>query len=69
MNTKFSKTHQHSGADVARALGVYPSTVLRWAQNLPGFPQPIRVSTRTVLYDLKAVRAFLAERSKQLGGA
>lgn len=69
MNNKISLTHRHSGADVARALGVNPSTVCRWVKDMPGFPQPIRISRLIQLHDLKAIRQFLAERSKQQGGA
>lgn len=69
MNTKLSKTHQYTGREVADALGVHPSTLCRWLQTIEGFPQPLRVSRLVQLHDLKAVRAFLAERSKQLQGA
>lgn len=53
--------YTHTGADVARYFKRHPSSVVRWAKS-PDFPQPIRISPAAVLYDLEAVKAWVAAR-------
>lgn len=55
-------THRHTGKAVAEALGVSQPTIIRWAKD-PEFPQPIRISTKTVRYDLDAVKQYLNQKA------
>lgn len=55
-------THRHSGKQTAAELGITGATLTRWAQD-PEFPQPLRLTRRTVRYDLDAVKRYLSERA------
>lgn len=49
-------------ADVADQLGVDPSTVRRIRRNDPSFPQPIRITQRTVRYRQADVERWIASK-------
>jgi|LNAP01.1.fsa_nt_gb predicted DNA-binding transcriptional regulator AlpA len=53
-------THRCSAKETAEVLGINGGTLSRWAKN-PEFPQPLRLSKRTVRYDLEAVKRYLSE--------
>lgn len=55
-------THRHNGKAVALALGISEPTLIRWAKD-PQFPQPMRLSRKTVRYDLDAVKLYLSEKA------
>ncbi len=40
---------------MAAACGVTPDTLRRWSQTKAGFPQPARVTSRTLRWDRTAV--------------
>lgn len=45
--------------DAARYFGINPVTLWRWSK-ASGFPEPKRIGTRLVLYDIEAVEAWLS---------
>lgn len=53
--------HKHSPAEVAAEFGICKHTLARWAKR-PGFPQPLRLSSRTYRYDLEAIKRHLSEK-------
>lgn len=42
----------------AKAMGVSPSTLLRWEHERPDFPPPRRLSTRVTVYDRDRLLAW-----------
>lgn len=53
-------THRCSAKETAAAIGITGATLSRWTKD-PHFPQPLRLSKRTVRYDLEAVKQYLSE--------
>jgi len=44
----------------ARLVGVSANTLKLYAKKDPDFPQPVRIGSRIILWDVKAIRAYLA---------
>ncbi|GAA2439118.1 N-6 DNA methylase [Streptomyces mauvecolor] len=51
-----------TAAEISRLAGVTRATVSNWRRRHEGFPAPVGGSDTSPLYDVKAVRAWLAER-------
>jgi predicted DNA-binding transcriptional regulator AlpA len=56
------ETHRHNGKKVAQELGISECTLIRWAKD-PQFPQPLRITSHTVRYDLDAVKQYLSAKA------
>lgn len=54
-------THKHTPAEVCAEFGICKQTLIRWAKN-PEFPQPLRLTSRIVRYDLEAIKRHLSEK-------
>lgn len=53
-------------APAAKFLGIGRSTLYKWAKERPGFPQPIKLGTRTTVFRLDELAAW---RNAQAGKA
>ncbi|MCG5031052.1 helix-turn-helix domain-containing protein [Mesosutterella sp. OilRF-GAM-744-9] len=58
-----------SPQQVCLILGVCRNTLYNWTKDLPGFPQPVRVTSRTLRYRASDIESFLGRNKEEGGGA
>ncbi len=57
-------THTATSAEVCARFGISQPTLHRWTKNRPGFPKPLRLSSRMVRYDIAAIDRYLSTQSE-----
>lgn len=55
--------------ELADLLRVTPRTIAAWVRTRPGFPRALSIGGKKVLFNRRAVRAYLATLEAGTGGA
>ena len=56
-----------SKKEVARIFNKSPSTITRWAKEIPEFPKPFLLGPNTVMWDRREIENYINERKKIRG--
>ena len=56
-----------SKKEVARIFNKSPSTITRWAKEIPEFPKPFLLGPNTVMWDRREIENYINERKKHRG--